>query len=122
MVRSLYSGSRVTELTGRDFVGKKLKKSHINNGGAIVLFYANWCGHCKDMAPEYRRLAVASPIPVLAVESKNEDVMKKFGIQGFPTIKFANSAGTLSRYDGSRNLHGLLNQACMKASVCKLPK
>lgn len=53
---ALYSaGSSVVELTPENFNHKVLDSDHI----WIVEFYAPWCGHCKQLVPEYQKAAKA---------------------------------------------------------------
>lgn len=69
------------------------------NGAKHVLveFYAPWCGHCKHMVPEYKKLAeLVGSDPLLkskvVVAKVNADAHRslgeKFDVKGFPTIKF----------------------------------
>lgn len=61
---------------------------------AIVMFYANWCGHCKTLKPKYEAAAVKmknkNVAGMLAAidASKESDVASKFGVKGFPTLKY----------------------------------
>jgi len=73
----------------------------------MVKFYAPWCGHCKSMAPAYSQLAQrmkadAKGIPIAKLDATVEpEVAEKYGIQGFPTIKFF-VEGEAVDYTGSR--------------------
>jgi protein disulfide-isomerase A6 len=50
-----YGGSSpVTELTGANFQKEVIK----GDGLWLVEFYAPWCGHCKNLAPDGKRLRV----------------------------------------------------------------
>ena len=54
VANALYSASDdVVELTQSNFASKVTKSDEL----WIVEFYAPWCGHCKSMAPEYKKLA-----------------------------------------------------------------
>ncbi len=59
----------------------------------LVLFYAPWCGHCKNMKQAYGQAAseVTSFVPgsyLAAVDAtKSKTLKERFAIQGFPTLK-----------------------------------
>ena len=53
---ALYSSSDdVIQLTSGNFDGKVIKSDEL----WIVEFYAPWCGHCKNLAPEWKKAAKA---------------------------------------------------------------
>lgn len=59
----------------------------------LVEFYAPWCGHCKSLAPTYEKVAETfknEPKCIVAkVDADSEkELGSRFGISGFPTIKF----------------------------------
>jgi len=59
---------------------------------ALVEFFAPWCGHCKSLAPEYETLAgswKSQAVKIASVDAdKHRDLGSRFGVSGFPTIKY----------------------------------
>jgi len=76
----------------------------------LVEFYAPWCGHCKKLAPTWEKLANIykneEDVVVANIDAdKYGDVGGRFGVSGFPTIKFFpkdNKEGVA--YEGAREL------------------
>ncbi|GET92278.1 hypothetical protein, conserved [Leishmania tarentolae] len=80
----------------------------------VILFYAPWCGHCKQFHPEYERFAesVKGTIRVGAIDAdKNADIGQQFGVRGFPTIKYwkggPKSVSSWQEYQGQRTAAAL---------------
>ncbi|VVA92097.1 unnamed protein product [Arabis nemorensis] len=83
----------------------------------VVEFYAPWCGHCKQLAPEYEKaaseLSSHDPPVVLAKidasEETNREFTTKYEVQGFPTIKiFRNGGKVVQEYNGPREAEGIV--------------
>lgn len=89
LASGLYSkSSPVLQLDARTY------HSHIalSNHTSIVEFYAPWCGHCKNLQPQYEKAArsLAGLAKVAAVncdEESNKRFCGEMGVQGFPTLK-----------------------------------
>ncbi len=74
-----------------------LAQSPQENPFTVVEFYAPWCGHCKNLAPEWESAAktlseakLDPPIVLANVDATEEDnkpLATKYGVKGFPTIK-----------------------------------
>lgn len=81
---------------------------------AFVEFYAPWCGHCKSLAPEWAVLSETfSPRDGVVIAKVDADAHSslagKFGVTGFPTIKwFPAGSTTPSDYSGGRTADDLV--------------
>ena len=57
----------------------------------FIMFYAPWCGHCKQIHPVFEKLgkAVKDVVRIGAVNAdQHREIGSQYGIQGFPTIKY----------------------------------
>lgn len=93
--------SSVQSITASDF-------SQVKKGIWLVEFYAPWCGHCRNLAPEYEKAAKALKgiAHIAAVDADKERT--EVQIQGFPTIKLFVD-GKMSDYDGPRTAEGIVD-------------
>jgi protein disulfide-isomerase-like protein len=99
--------------------------NEIKTGKKLVLFYADWCGHCKKLKPAWDETAKEfnsdknnpKMLKVNCGDDNNESkkLMKKYDINGYPTILlFVN--GRPMPYDGERTEEGFLNALNVKDS------
>lgn len=77
----------------------------------MCTFYVVRCGHCKQFAPEYEKIAQTlkehdPPIPVAKVDATKADtVASRFDVSGYPTIKILKNGEPID-YDGERTEKG----------------
>ena len=97
----------------------------------LVEFYAPWCGHCKNLAPEMAILGDAlvkartESIQVAKVNcDAHRDVCSKYDVKGYPTIKyFPFGATTPEDYSSGRSAEDIANFLNDKTSSrIRIPK
>jgi len=105
----------VTELTDANFDIELASPS-------FVMFYAPWCGHCKQLAPVLKKAAKTleqSGVKVAAIDVEpNPTVQGKFpDIRGFPTLKFLPSSNPKKAvdYQGGRDEQSIVEFAKQQA-------
>jgi protein disulfide-isomerase A6 len=112
--------SAVIDLTPANFDKVVLKSGK----PTLVEFFAPWCGHCKNLAPVYEELALAfehakDKVQIAKVDADAErELGKRFGIQGFPTLKyFDGKSDKPEEYKSGRDLESLTQFLTEKAEV-----
>ncbi|KAF7721747.1 hypothetical protein EC973_004164 [Apophysomyces ossiformis] len=94
---------------------------------ALIEFYAPWCGHCKKLAPTYEELGAAfaharDQVIVAKVDAdEHRDLGQRFGVTGFPTIKWFpkgyKTQEDVESYSSGRDLTSLANFIRDKSGV-----
>lgn len=85
----------------------------------LVEFYAPWCGHCKQFAPEFsaaaRQLKRADPpVPLAKVDATYETrLAEDYGIRGYPTIRMF-VKGRDQEYTGGRTEQNIVTWVLKK--------
>lgn len=99
---------------------------------ALVEFYAPWCGHCKSLKPIYEELAdvylyAKDQVIIAKVDADaHKDLGGKFGVSGFPTIKWfpkgvtADDVDKVEDYNSGRDLDSFANFIKEKTGILRL--
>jgi thiol-disulfide isomerase/thioredoxin len=71
----------------------------------FVLYYVDWCPHCKVVKPEWEKLENDTSIKNVAITKinceKDEKAAEENNIEGFPTILFTHN-NKVEAYEGGR--------------------
>ncbi|KAI5461223.1 thioredoxin-like protein [Mariannaea sp. PMI_226] len=107
-----------------DLLPKNFDKIVLESGKpTLVEFFAPWCGHCKTLAPVYEQLATAfqhsDKVQIAKVDADaHRELGKRFGVQGFPTLKwFDGKSDTPTDYKSGRDLDSLTEFIAEKTGV-----
>lgn len=114
-------GHQVTILTD-----DTMKSFLSQNPSVLVMFYAPWCGHCKSAKPGFAEAAdelEESEHIMAAVDcTVQKDVCSKYGVNGYPTIKYFKN-GKPKDFEGGRDKNSFVafmnKQSLKKASSTK---
>ncbi|EFJ25662.1 hypothetical protein SELMODRAFT_232026 [Selaginella moellendorffii] len=94
-------------------------------GIVIVEFFANWCGHCKALAPAWDKAATALKgiVTIAAVDADtHKSLAAEYGLQGFPTIKVFGVGKSPIDYQGPREAKGIVEFALQQAKTLALDR
>ncbi|KAH8733435.1 thioredoxin-like protein [Ilyonectria robusta] len=120
LAASATAKSAVIELLPTNF-----DKVVLNSGKpTLVEFFAPWCGHCKTLAPVYEDLAFSleyakDKVQIAKVDADaHRELGKRFGVQGFPTLKwFDGKSNKPQDYKSGRDLDSLTDFIAEKTGV-----
>jgi len=110
-------------------VGKNFKDEVLDNDmDVLVKFYAEWCGHCKKLAPIYQTVAETlknnKKLKLVEIDATKNDV-EGVSIHSFPTVYLYQSGkkSTPAKFEGDRTEEGItkfLQEKC--TNPIELPK
>ncbi len=76
-----------------ELAGDTLLPFITNNEYAFIEFYAPWCGHCKNLVPEFSKLPAAlqvlqQDVKVAKIDAAEyKDASRSYGVTGFPSLR-----------------------------------
>jgi thiol-disulfide isomerase/thioredoxin len=83
----------------------------------FTMYYAEWCGHCKKVKPEFEKFIKSGPITVngkscnirMISPEDNPEAAAGKPIRGFPTFLMETTDGQVVEYKGERSTKGFLD-------------
>ncbi|CAK7267030.1 Protein disulfide-isomerase erp38 [Sporothrix epigloea] len=107
-----------------DLIPSNFDKVVLQSGKpTLVEFFAPWCGHCKTLAPVYEELAqlfaFSDGVQIAKVDADAEKSLgKRFGVQGFPTLKYFDGTSAVPiDYQSGRDIDSLTNFITEKTGI-----
>jgi len=75
---------------------------------SLVMWYAPWCGHCKNIMGVWNELGEKFPTHLVAkIDATVNEVPGLPHVHTFPTIKLYRTDGTEAEYNGERTVEGI---------------
>lgn len=99
-----------------------------SNRPSIVEFFAPWCGHCKNLAPEYKKAAAATKgmVNIVAIDcddASNRPLCSRYDVKGFPTLKlFTPGQKAPTDYQGPRTAKPIVDAVLAKLDAKNIKK
>ena len=116
-----YEGFLSSNSTSNCEINPSNFKDSTKNGKVFTLFYANWCGHCKNMKPDWVKAAnevnVNGQQKMVMVDLGDKDdqaqeqLRKDYNIRGYPTIVDLDGGKQVGEYSGERSVEALKTHA-----------
>jgi len=86
------------------------------NQNTFTMYYADWCGHCKKIKPEFENFMKTGPLTVngttcqirMVSPEKEPGAAAGKPIKGFPTFLMETTNGQIIEYQGERTTQGFL--------------
>jgi len=82
----------------------------------FTMYYADWCGHCKKIKPEFEEFVKTGPLTIngkscqirMVSPEKEPDKAAGKAIKGFPSFLMETTDGQVVEYKGERTTKGFL--------------
>ena len=87
------------------------KKLPDNTKITVILFKADWCGHCKEFKPTWEKIAdmYKQKYNFVTYDADSQtDKFKEYKVDSFPTVLVKNGSNVIP-YDGDRSIDDLNN-------------
>ena len=102
--------------------GKPMIQHPLLNGNSqgFLMVGAGWCGHCHAFIKDYEKIAASTStaFPCFLITDTDREAVQKLKVDGFPSLYWINSDGSLIPYTGSRSAMPILDQICKRSRIC----
>tara|TARA_B100001094_G_C17736637_1_gene579144 strand:- start:44 stop:460 length:417 start_codon:yes stop_codon:yes gene_type:complete len=84
---------------------------NLENPTSAIYFHMNGCGHCKNFTPVWDSFVnnYKGPVKCKKMEraEAGDSLLKKYKVEGFPTVIKIDEAGNYETFNGERTKDGL---------------
>jgi len=109
--QDIVNSEKSNENSLQDITDLSILQNQIENSDKlIIIFHAEWCGHCKHLLPKYELAStykIAKDFSLLKVNCANKEICNHYDIKKFPTTKVY-LKGKLMASDPGRELEDIL--------------
>lgn len=86
-------------------------RGHVKSGDNFVMFYAPWCGHCKQLKPTWEQLAKKPGVKGVQISkvdcTASEATCKEYNVSGYPTLLYFRNGKMIDTFSGDKSIDGM---------------
>ena len=90
-----------------------VRKEGFEGRKELLLLHMEGCPHCVNLMPEWNKFCEENDTSIktkMIEKDEDKSLVKKYGVEGFPTILLLDSSGEkIKTYEGPRTAKGLLD-------------
>ena len=87
-----------------------LKEIQESGKETLILFYADWCGHCKEIKPSLKRFVSLKEINYIEIDADSESELQSlFDVKYLPTVIHIKE-GSAKKIDSPNRIKQLIKE------------
>lgn len=109
----LLAGAIIVILVALRYTGRLEGFESGSGADKFVMYYADWCPHCKTVKPVFKEWSKKGSIQINGktvfldmVEEKEKEKAAGKPVRGYPTFLLEKADGTIKEYEGERGPSG----------------